>query len=96
YRLYFGQKKANGLFFEGSTGLISSNQDRHHWDSMGNLTYVSPNWTSLGFGIAAGVKVLSRYGMFFEAYYGLGKLMGERKLLSRNYPRRGLTVGYRF
>jgi hypothetical protein len=96
YRLYFGQKEATGFFIEANTGLITANQDRYHYNSLGHTTLISKHWTTVGFGVAAGVKLFSRYGMFLDAYYGVGKLIGGSRVLSRNYPRRGITIGKRF
>jgi len=100
YRLYFGNKKANGFFIEGNAGITG-----HRERDYSSLLYTSyppdfdysrleKNFTSFGLGAAAGAKFLTRNGFLGEAYLGVGRVFGSNSLDA--YPRFGLTIGKRF
>lgn len=85
YRLYFGDKKANGYFLEGNMAVVSFKENVEQK----NIT------TTYGVGAAFGHKLLFRNGFFGEAFLGLGKIMEHDSYL-KIYPRVGLSFGKRF
>ncbi len=103
-RLYFGEKKASGFFIEANVGLfgqksLASTEYIPRYDS---LTYSydtiytpSKKLFSAGFGIASGVKFLTRNGFNGEIYLGLGRFFGD-KSINGAYPRLGICIGKRF
>ncbi|MEJ5962722.1 hypothetical protein [Pedobacter immunditicola] len=96
YRLYFGNKKANGFFIEGNMGVVSEEEHNYFYtpDYNGNYQVTESNHTYFGLGAAAGAKFLTRNGFLGEAYLGAGRLLGESQ--SEYYPRIGITIGKRF
>ncbi|WP_432710444.1 hypothetical protein [Pedobacter sp.] len=83
YRLYFGNKKANGFFIEGNMGVVAE----EHELKKSTKAY-------FGLGAATGAKFLTRNGLLGEAYLGAGRLLGNSS--SGYYPRVGVTIGKRF
>jgi len=98
YRLYFGNKKANGFFIEGNMGVISEKEYNSYYyylpENNGYNEVTKSNRTYFGLGAAAGAKFLTRNGFLGEAYLGAGRLLGESQ--SEYYPRVGITIGKRF
>jgi len=96
YRLYFGNKKANGFFIEGNGGIVSEKEHHFYYSPENNgiyqVTESTPSY--FGLGAAAGAKFLTRNGFLGEAYLGAGRLLGESH--SEYYPRVGITIGKRF
>ena len=94
YRLYFGNKKANGFFIEGNMGVVSQRYYSYYFNDngYGNLNEVDK--VQLGLGAACGAKFLARNGLFGEAYVGLGRLLANDG--DEFYPRVGITIGKRF
>lgn len=102
YRLYFGNKKANGFFIEGNAGIISykefdySSLPYTSYPTGYNYTLHKENYTDFGLGAAAGAKFLTRNGFLGEAYLGVGRVFGGKSQSLEAYPRLGLTIGKRF
>lgn len=92
YRLYFGNKKANGFFIEGNMAIVGQNEISYSYSQDG--TSYSHSSTNFGFGFAAGEKFLTRNGFIGEVYLGLGRLFGES--INGVYPRVGVCIGKRF
>ena len=92
YRLYFGNKKANGFFIEGNMAIVGQNEMSYNY-SLDGTTY-SHTSTNFGFGFAAGEKFLTRNGFIGEVYLGLGRLFGQS--INGVYPRVGVCLGKRF
>ncbi|MES2652665.1 MAG: hypothetical protein V4663_13060 [Bacteroidota bacterium] len=93
YRLYFGKKKASGIFIEGNTGILTL-EDEYYADVAHIYKVTSTNFT---LGVAVGVKYLTRNGFFGEAYAGGGKLLAYRIGYSiQDFPRIGISLGKRF
>lgn len=100
YRLYFGNKKANGFFIEGNAGVVSYKEA--DYSSLPYTSYppdfdyssLDKNYTKIGLGVAAGAKFLTRNGFLGEAYLGVGRVFGSTSI--DVYPRMGLTIGKRF
>jgi hypothetical protein len=102
YRLYFGNKKANGFFIEGNAAVAYIS------DQYKNITYKIDNngttifaedpgterYTTFGLGLAIGGKLLTRNGFFGEIYLGGGRLFLDKSITA--YPRAGITIGKRF
>ncbi len=103
FRVYFGQKKANGFFIEGNASVISSREDYflYSYSSYAG-TYPTEGYanrrssTNFGMGAAVGGKFLTRNGFLGEAYLGVGRLFGNTSYVSEAYPRIGITLGKRF
>ncbi len=98
YRLYFGKKKASGLFIEGNTSVITLTDDYYDISAQypNGRTYKSTA-TSVGLGVAAGTKFLTRNGFFAEAYVGFSKLIGDRiGYYTGAVSRNGVSIGKRF
>lgn len=94
YRLYFGKKKASGLFIEGNTGIVRLEDE--YWNSFSNRP-TKIKTTNLTLGMAAGTKLITRNGFFCEAYIGYGKLVANRiGYNTQDVPRFGLVMGKRF
>ena len=104
YRIYFGNKKANGFFIEGNAGIIGNRRVYYDYSP---LTYTSypPGYqptfepiykteTNFGLGAAAGAKFLTKNGFVGEIYVGAGRLFGSSDI--EVYPRAGITIGKRF
>jgi hypothetical protein len=102
FRLYFGQKKANGFFIEANSSILKHrNELHHHYDAVYDYGYVPAkverNFTTFGLGAAAGGKFLTRNGFMGEAYLGVGRMFGDQSHYSGEaYPRMGITLGKRF
>jgi hypothetical protein len=103
YRIYFGNKKANGFFIEGNAAIISSKGESYDYQlsyssyPSGYNYYANPKYktvTNFGLGAAAGAKFLTKNGFVGEIYLGAGRLFGETDLDA--YPRAGITIGKRF
>lgn len=103
YRIYFGNKKANGFFIEGSAAVISNrvefyNINYTYSSSSVVASYRSPSvyeiQTNFGLGAAAGAKFITKNGFVGEIYLGAGRLFGETDI--DVYPRAGITIGKRF
>jgi hypothetical protein len=98
YRVYFGNKKANGFFIEGNAAIISSNQFGSYskYDYYTNVYtyYGDRKQTNFGLGAAAGAKFLTKNGFVGEIYVGAGRLFGADN--ADAYPRAGVTIGKRF
>ena len=96
YRLYFGNKKANGFFIEGNMGIVGEEHGTYYLVPENNGYYELTKSTQayFGLGAAAGVKFLTRNGLLGEAYLGGGRLLGNG--ISEFYPRIGVTIGKRF
>jgi hypothetical protein len=96
YRLYFGNKKANGFFIEGNMGVITEENSTYYYvpETNGFYQATKSNDAYFGMGAAAGAKFLTRNGFLGEAYVGAGRLLGDNN--SEVYPRLGITIGKRF
>ncbi|WP_113653521.1 hypothetical protein [Pedobacter namyangjuensis] len=103
YRIYFGNKKANGFFIEGNMAVITT-QERIDYDYLAYTSY-APGYepdmskrfntaTSFGLGAAAGAKFLTKNGFVGELFLGVGRLFGNSYVEA--YPRAGITIGKRF
>lgn len=90
FRLYFGKGFASGFFIEGNAAVASETISQYNL--MGNYNY--KNILTGGFGVAIGVKLLSRNGYVGELYSGLGRLYGNS--MERSYPRIGICIGKRW
>ncbi|MGY4383267.1 hypothetical protein ACVWYN_000286 [Pedobacter sp. UYP24] len=96
YRVYFGNKKANGFFIEGNAAVISSTSGGYYaYDYSTNMNnyFSDKTQTSFGLGAAAGAKFLTKNGFVGEVYLGAGRLFQSN---SDAYPRAGITIGKRF
>lgn len=104
YRVYFGNKKANGFFIEGNAAIISNRDDYYDYSHLAYTTYpagynqsanpISKTYTNFGLGAAAGAKFLTKNGFVGEIYLGVGRLFGSSSIDA--YARGGITVGKRF
>lgn len=103
YRIYFGNKKANGFFIEGNMALMTT-QERIDYGYLAYTDY-APGYepdlskrfntaTSFGLGAAAGAKFLTKNGFVGEIFAGVGRLFGNSYVEA--YPRAGITIGKRF
>lgn len=96
YRIYFGNKKANGFFIEGNMAIVTTSMDNYYYYddiAMGNK-YQNRNETNFGLGAAAGAKFLTKNGFVGEIYLGAGRLFGSNGV--GGFPRAGITIGKRF
>ncbi len=95
FRLYFGDKKANGFFIEGNAAIVNVtyNTDRSIFgiDKNGKIL----NSTFFGLGAAVGKKFLTRNGFMGEIVGGVGRLFGDNNSPGA-YPRLGVSIGKRF
>lgn len=103
FRLYFGQKKANGFFIEGNASVITLRDYSYDYyqpiyaQGYVPAPQVRTNSTNFGLGAAAGAKFLTRNGFLGEAYLGAGRLFGDRADYGNEaFPRIGITIGKRF
>lgn len=97
YRIYFGNKKANGFFIEGNAAVFSvENYSYTIYNGTNNTSiyYEGKTQTNFGLGAAAGAKFLTKNGFVGEIYLGAGRLFGETDIDA--YPRAGITIGKRF
>lgn len=95
YRIYFGNKKANGFFIEGNAAVISNRDDYNDFGFTSYTSnYVSKTYTNFGLGAAAGAKFLTKNGFVGEIYLGVGRLFGSSSIDA--YARGGITIGKRF
>ena len=104
YRVYFGNKNANGFFIEGNAALISHKENYYTYDFLAYTTYppsyqpyvapVRKTYTNFGLGAAAGAKFLTKNGFVGEVFFGVGRLFGSN--YRDAYLRSGVTIGKRF
>lgn len=89
YRLYFGGRRANGFFIEGSLSAISATGTKYDVNNQLITSHVS-----FGVGAAVGAKFFTRNRFFGEVYLGAGRALGERYFYN-SYPRFGISIGKR-
>ena len=103
YRVYFGNKKANGFFIEGNAAVISHLREYIDYDFLARTSFpagyqpyatIAKTYTNFGLGAAAGAKFLTKNGFVGEVYLGFGRLFGNNN--AGGYPRAGVTIGKRF
>lgn len=97
FRIYFGNKKANGFFIEGNAAVMSSNRYSYYYyyDGVNDFSYYrDQKQTNFGLGAAAGAKFLTKNGFVGEVYLGAGRLFGNSFFDA--YARGGITIGKRF
>ncbi len=93
YRYYFGKKPAAGFFAEGF-GSLNTYQD--------NLDFFSINFkpektTDFALGFGLGGKWITKKGVVFEIYGGVGRnLFNSDNSDFQVINRGGISVGYRF
>ena len=104
YRMYFGKKFASGFFVEGFIPITTTNDSYYNYEVVnGNYyeKYIDEKKTTVGFGVAAGGKWVTKRNIIFEASLGIGRRFG----LNRDdgyysgeevVPRGMLGIGYRF
>lgn len=99
YRLYFGNKKANGFFIEGNMALVTERGYNYIYQAEYSYSYSyypshtnNVSNTNFGFGAAVGVKFLTKNNFSGEVYLGAGRNFGN----SKSFPRMGITLGKRF
>ncbi len=97
YRRYFGKKYASGFFAEGF-GTLSSTDGKQLTDMNGNITSnEGPDVIDLALGLSLGSKWVTKNGIIFEVYAGLGGHLFNADKTDHNVVTRfGLNVGYRF
>lgn len=92
YRFYFGKKRAAGFFVEGF-GMLNTTE--YYYDDYYDHYYEESTETDFALGLSVGGKFLTKKGVVFEIYGGVGRnLMGNGT--NEAVPRGGLTVGKRF
>jgi len=97
YRLYFGRKKAAGFFIEGNAAIASYKDEYYEYyysNSVSYEAYREDKYTSFGFGLAVGFKLLARNGFSGEIYAGGGRLFNDESISA--FPRLGVSLGKRF
>jgi len=97
YRLYFGKKKAAGFFIEGNAAIASyeDNYYEYYYNNGDHYQDYNENkFTSFGFGLAIGFKLLARNGFSGEIYAGGGRLFNDESI--EVFPRLGVSLGKRF
>ncbi len=94
YRRYFSEKYATGFFVEGLT-MYSHTEDDVTAIS-GTTSIQSSNDIALGF--ALGWKFVSKKGITFEFYGGIGEQItsSNNNVATEVIPRLGASIGYRF
>ncbi|CAM1333323.1 DUF3575 domain-containing protein [Tenacibaculum aestuariivivum] len=97
YRRYFGKKFASGFFLEGF-GTLSSIDGKKIIDGNGIRTRnEGADVMDLSLGLSLGNKWVTKNGITFELFAGLGKqLFNATKTDHDIVTRFGLNVGYRF
>lgn len=100
FRVYFGNKKANGFFIEANAAImevdsyesyyIDDNSSYYYGTSRNNRTTAT-----FGLGAAAGGKFLTKNGFVGEIFGGLGRFFGKNNEVEA-YPRVGFVIGKRF
>lgn len=96
-RLYFGKKKGAGFFIEANMTACQQRERYQEWnwfDTTGTVIYVDRSSFNLGFGAAAGVKLITKNGYVGDIFVGGGRLFGNS--VAGGYLRMGLTIGKRF
>ncbi|RZL62665.1 MAG: hypothetical protein EOO93_08455, partial [Pedobacter sp.] len=80
YRIYFGNKKANGFFIEGNMAVVTTSMNNYYYDDIAvGIKYTeNRNETNFGLGAAAGAKFLTKNGFVGEVYLGAGRLFGSK------------------
>lgn len=96
YRLYFGNKLKAAFFIEGNMAAVN---EKSYYYEVANQFYYSQmtqqtSVTNFGFGVAAGVKFLTKNNFTGEVYLGAGRLFGNNT--SGGFPRIGLIIAKRF
>lgn len=103
YRFYFGKKPAAGFFMEGFGTYLSATQISTNY-YFGGYYPAEETINATGLGIALGGKWVTRKGILFEVYGGVGRALAlSSTLKNRQFDsgdkilgRFGITVGYRF
>lgn len=95
YRLYVGNKRAAGFFFEGSLAYLSEEVYTYNYNGNNNYSYTTDE-TGYGVGVAVGGKFLIKKSIVFEFFGGLGRNFNANDYGSYAYPRVGVSIGKRF
>ena len=93
YRYYFGRKPAAGFFAEGF-GSLNTYQDNLDFFS---INYKPEKTTDFALGFGLGGKWITKKGVVFEIYGGVGRnLFNSDNSNFQVISRGGISVGYRF
>lgn len=77
YRAYFGSKYASGFYIEGFAPITVLKD--YQWDSNGNQTELSKDYTTGGLGFGLGGKWVAKKKFVFELNLGIArKFIGNR------------------
>ncbi len=97
YRRYFGKKYASGFFVEGF-GTLGSTDGKQITDMNGNITLnEGPDVIDLSLGLSLGSKWVTKSGIIFEVFAGLGGNLFNADKTDHNVVNRfGLNIGYQF
>lgn len=94
YRFYFGKDYATGFFAEGF-GLLNSTRDEIY--NYNNYSYTYEDRTDFALGIGVGGKWVTKRGVVFEIFGGVGRNLFNND--DRDFEiigKGGISVGYRF
>lgn len=94
YRLYFGRRKAKGIFIEGNSGVVRQHERKVEVQNSGLELITERKTVNFGMGAAVGYKLTVRNGFSSEIYAGGGNLFGDS--VEDLYPRIGLSICKRF
>ncbi len=95
FRFYPAEKlRASGFFIEGNMSVVGHDQYEREWVN-GFWTGEEVSKVSVGGGLAAGGKFISKSGLFAEVFAGVGRIFHDHNY-PELYPRVGITLGKRF
>lgn len=103
FRMYFGEKRAQGFFLEGFVPITSSREyisGEHLYDEQGNWDY-SPSsfqWNNtIGLGFGLGKKWILKRNILMELSGGVGRRFFGNDLMEENVTGKLMFgLGYRF
>lgn len=101
YRLFFGNKPAQGFFFEGF-GMLNSTKTYQYFNQVNNgfftTTEERKNVVDFALGFAIGGKFVLREKIVAEVTGGIGRnlLNSNENQYSAVVPRFNIAIGYRF
>jgi hypothetical protein len=97
YRYYFGRKPAAGFFAEGFGSINTYENKIYNYLSSLSYDYRTEKTTDFALGFGLGGKWITKKGVVFEIYSGVGRnLINSDNSDFQIIGRGAISVGYRF
>ncbi|MBW8361766.1 MAG: DUF3575 domain-containing protein [Kaistella sp.] len=99
YRMYFGKKYASGFFVEGFLPITTIKDSYYYYEPVNpnNYSETVDRETTVGLGVGAGGKWVTKRNIIFEASAGIARrFAANNDIFSSITAKWMLGIGYRF